>query len=137
MQPKTFPESQNHGDWRESKLRRPFFRSLLAGPIACRINAIPSRHRIRVRTNDVNDVIEPINTHHFNVIINHLQEVDAAASEALHAAQQAVPFPATQNSAYPLATEYADEDYQFAAEVLDEQENNTQQQGITAEDMPF
>ena len=30
MQPKTFPESQNHGDWRESKLRRPFFRSLLA-----------------------------------------------------------------------------------------------------------
>ena len=29
MQPKTFPESQNHGDWRESKLRRPFFRSLL------------------------------------------------------------------------------------------------------------
>jgi len=25
MQPKTFPESQNHGDWRESKLRRPLF----------------------------------------------------------------------------------------------------------------
>ena len=29
MQPKPFPESQNHGDWRESKSRRPFFRSLL------------------------------------------------------------------------------------------------------------
>ena len=31
MQPKPFPESQNHGDWRESKSRRPFFRSLLEG----------------------------------------------------------------------------------------------------------
>ena len=29
MQTKTLPESQNHGDWRESKSRRPFFRSLL------------------------------------------------------------------------------------------------------------
>jgi hypothetical protein len=29
MQPKPFPESQNHGDWRESKSQRPFFRSLL------------------------------------------------------------------------------------------------------------
>jgi hypothetical protein len=29
MQPKPFPESQNHGDWRESKSRSPFFRSLL------------------------------------------------------------------------------------------------------------
>ena len=29
MQPKPFPESQNHGDWRKSKSRRPFFRSLL------------------------------------------------------------------------------------------------------------
>ena len=29
MQPKPFPESQNHEDWRESKSRRPFFRSLL------------------------------------------------------------------------------------------------------------
>ena len=31
MQPKPFPESQNHEDWRESKSRRPFFRSLLEG----------------------------------------------------------------------------------------------------------
>ena len=30
MQPKTAPESQNHGNCRESKSRRPFFRSLLA-----------------------------------------------------------------------------------------------------------
>jgi hypothetical protein len=31
MQLKPFPESQNHEDWRESKSRRPFFRSLLEG----------------------------------------------------------------------------------------------------------
>ena len=35
MQPKPFPESQNHGDWRESKSRRPFFRSLLGCTIWC------------------------------------------------------------------------------------------------------
>jgi hypothetical protein len=29
MQPKPFPESQHHRDWRESKSRCPFFRSLL------------------------------------------------------------------------------------------------------------
>ena len=33
MQPKPFPESQNHGDWRESKSRRPFFRSLLENAV--------------------------------------------------------------------------------------------------------
>src|SRR5664280_1987759 len=29
MQTKNLPESQNHGDWRESKSQSPFFRSLL------------------------------------------------------------------------------------------------------------
>ena len=39
MQPKPFPESQNHGDWRKSKSRRPFFRSLL-GAIAYTLSPI-------------------------------------------------------------------------------------------------
>ncbi len=74
MQPKPFPESQNHGDWRESKSRRPFFRSLLGhaltgmGPnLFSELLRMPRFHhwspagrRLRVRVNHTRAAVHQI-----------------------------------------------------------------------------